>query len=297
MLAETIAKALSGRKVGAEWQACCPAHQDRRPSLSLTNRGGKLLAFCHAGCSQGSVIAALKRQGLWPKATSMSSSTRPVERPLKPVPPPSDELRRQLLAMKIWKESTPIVGTSAAMYLSVRGLLISDLASLRYHSDLKHKSGKFWPAMVALIQDGASGAPIGVHRTYLDPSGSGKAPVENPKMMLGQCRGGAVKFGTYTDQIAVAEGLETALSVFQALQIPTWAALSCSGLKSLALPPEIRNVFIMADGDEPGEKAAMFAATRWQRDGRNVRICRAPYGYDFNDVLSGLDRHGDRHGH
>jgi hypothetical protein len=66
--------------------------------------------------------------------------------------------------------------------------------------------------MVALIQDGASGAPIGIHRTYLDPSGSGKAPVENPKMMLGQCRGGAVKFGTFNDQLVVAEGIETALS-------------------------------------------------------------------------------------
>jgi hypothetical protein len=151
--------------------------------------------------------------------------------------------------------------------------------------------------MVALIEDGVSRAPIGIHRTYLDPSGSGKAPVENPKMMLGECRGGAVKFGTYNGQVIVAEGIETALSVFQALQIPTWAALSCSGIQSLALPPEIKNVSIMADGDEPGEKAAMLAATRWQREGRKVRICRAPSGFDFNDLLNGLDKQGAHHGH
>ena len=297
MLAETIAKALSGRKVGAEWQACCPAHQDSRPSLSLTNSSGKLLAYCHAGCSQDAVITALKHQGLWPKATPKIRFGGQFDPPQKGFPPPSDQPSRRVLAMKIWQESAPIVGTLAAVYLSSRGLLPSDSPSLRFHSNLKHRTGVLYPAMVGLVTCALDNKPMGIHRTFLAASGSGKAPVENPKMMLGQCRGGAVKFGTYTDQIAVAEGLETALSVFQALQIPTWAALSCSGIKSLALPPEIKNVSIMADGDEPGEKAAMLAATRWRREGRKVRICRAPSGFDFNDLLNGLDKQGAHHGH
>ena len=33
--AETIAKALGGRKAGGDWTARCPAHDDRRPSLSI----------------------------------------------------------------------------------------------------------------------------------------------------------------------------------------------------------------------------------------------------------------------
>ena len=41
--------------------ACCPAHDDRAPSLSITDAtGGKVLVRCHAGCDQRDVIAALR---------------------------------------------------------------------------------------------------------------------------------------------------------------------------------------------------------------------------------------------
>lgn len=43
-----------------EWTACCPAHDDKTPSLSITETdGGKLLWHCHAGCSQEAVQDAL----------------------------------------------------------------------------------------------------------------------------------------------------------------------------------------------------------------------------------------------
>ena len=64
MTAETIAKALGGRKAGAEWMARCPAHEDREPSLSIKDAdGGKVLVRCHAGCDQQKVIPALKARG------------------------------------------------------------------------------------------------------------------------------------------------------------------------------------------------------------------------------------------
>jgi len=45
--------------------ACCPAHNDNNPSLSLTIREGKLLVHCHAGCPQENVLSVLRAQGLW----------------------------------------------------------------------------------------------------------------------------------------------------------------------------------------------------------------------------------------
>jgi putative DNA primase/helicase len=64
--AEIIAKALGGRKAGGAWMACCPAHEDREPSLSITDvKGGKVLVRCHAGCDQRQVIAALCSRGVW----------------------------------------------------------------------------------------------------------------------------------------------------------------------------------------------------------------------------------------
>ena len=65
MTAETIAKALGGRKAGSGWTARCPAHDDREPSLSIRDADGKVLVHCHAGCDQRDVIAALKERGLW----------------------------------------------------------------------------------------------------------------------------------------------------------------------------------------------------------------------------------------
>jgi putative DNA primase/helicase len=69
MNAASIAHGLRGcRRAGAGWIACCPAHKDRNPSLSLhASADGQALVHCHAGCSQTAVIAALKDLGLWPE--------------------------------------------------------------------------------------------------------------------------------------------------------------------------------------------------------------------------------------
>jgi DNA primase len=67
--------------------------------------------------------------------------------------------------------------------------------------------------------------------------------------------------------------------------IPTWAALSTSGLRNLQLPAEVEEVIIAADSDAPGIIAAHDAARRWLADGIRVRIARPPVGLDFNDVL------------
>jgi putative DNA primase/helicase len=67
MNAAEIARHLNGRKSGGSWLACCPAHDDRNPSLSLRDADGKVLVHCHAGCEQHAVIVALKARGLWPE--------------------------------------------------------------------------------------------------------------------------------------------------------------------------------------------------------------------------------------
>lgn len=44
----------------------CPAHDDQHPSLSVRDDGhGVPLVYCHSGCSQDAVIAALRERGLW----------------------------------------------------------------------------------------------------------------------------------------------------------------------------------------------------------------------------------------
>jgi hypothetical protein len=286
MTAETIAKALGGRKAGTAWMARCPAHDDREPSLSIADaRDGKVLVRCHAGCDQSDVIAALRARGVWDVA-----ECRPFRFLRKPdrVPPSeadSEALRRAEAALAIWRGSQSAEGTPVETYLRSRGLTVPIPPSVRFHAGLRHPSGVVWPAMVALVTHGVDGNPIGIHRTFLARDGSAKAPVEPAKMMLGPCRGGAVRLGPAADLLMVGEGIETCLAAMQASGRPAWAALSTSGLRSLDLPSDVCSVIVLADGDDPGEAAARDCAWRWKREGRPVRIARPPQGMDFNDLL------------
>lgn len=287
MTAEAIAKALGGRKAGGGWTARCPAHDDRTPSLSIRDADeNKVLVRCHAGCDQERVIAALRGRGLWaengPRSSPWTARRKPVERELD-----RDDARRTEMALAIWQSTTPALGTPVAAYLASRGIHLPPSDALRFHTGLKHPSGGFWPAMVALVTNGIDGTPIAVHRTFLAQDGGGKAPVDPQKMMLGPCRGSAVRLADPGDVLMVGEGIETCLAAIQASGHPAWAALSTSGLRSLDLPKDVRDVIVLADGDEAGEAAARDCALRWKRQGRRVRIARPPQGLDFNDMLLG----------
>jgi hypothetical protein len=141
--------------------------------------------------------------------------------------------------------------------------------------------------MVALVTRGVDGSPAAIHRTFLSRDRIGKAPVDPPKMKLGPCRGGAVRLAEVGEELMVGEGIETCLAAMQATGHPAWAALSTLGLQSLDLPAEVRDVTVLADGDDPGEAAAKQCAWRWKREGRRVRIARPLRGMDFNDLLMG----------
>lgn len=64
-LVSAIVSALSGPRSGKGWMVRCPAHDDRAPYLSITERDGRILVHCHVGCSQADVITALRSHGLW----------------------------------------------------------------------------------------------------------------------------------------------------------------------------------------------------------------------------------------
>lgn len=287
MKAESIVKALAGRKAGGGWMARCPAHDDRKPSLSIRDTGdAKVLVRCHAGCDQERVIAALRSRGLWGR-----NGDRQFMRIGPRIPandrPKRDGTERSEAALAIWQASTPAGGTVVETYLASRGLHLPPPPALRFHTGLKLPSGGTWPAMVALVTRGADDTPLAIHRTFLARGGSGKAPVDPQKMMLGPCRGGAVRLATPGDVLMVGEGIETCLAAMQATGHPVWAALSTSGLRALDLPSQVRDVIVLADGDAPGEAAAQECAWRWKRQGRRVRVARPPQGLDFNDLLMG----------
>jgi putative DNA primase/helicase len=284
MSAETIARALGGRRAGTTWMARCPAHADREPSLSIKDGdGGRVLVRCNAGCDQERVIATLRSRGLWTE-NGTRRFIRPAPRAAT-IQPDRDEAKRSKAALAIWQSAISADGSLVEAYLASRGLHLPPPPRLRFHAGLKHASGGIWPAMVALVTHGSNDTPLAIHRTFLACDGHGKAPVNPQKMMLGPCRGGAVRFGLPGEVLMVGEGIETCLAAIRATGHPAWAALSTSGLRSLDLPDVVRDVIVLADGDAPGEAAARACAWRWKREGRRVRIARPPQGMDFNDML------------
>lgn len=192
--------------------------------------------------------------------------------------------RRTAAALAIWGTCLPLAGSLAERYLASRGLQAPADSELRFAAGLWHPDG-IWPGMLGLVRRGPDGEPVGIHRTYLARDGSGKAPVRRQKAMLGPCTGGAVRLRDGDGVLHIAEGIESAMSVACVVEGPIWAALSTSGLRSLNLPPNFADVVVLADGDDPGEAAAMDCARRMAREGRRVRIARPPPGMDFNDLL------------
>ena len=45
--------------VPGRYMACCPVHDDKTPSLSISDGGKGILLHCHAGCSTDSVLSSL----------------------------------------------------------------------------------------------------------------------------------------------------------------------------------------------------------------------------------------------
>ncbi len=293
--AHNLIQALGGRWHGSYGTAKCPTHDDREPSLSIRDGvDGEPVFNCFAGCDWRDIKDTLRARGLLRERDDRGDRGRLHRRYRPPTAPKpqvvdADQQQRVEFARRKWNEAVPIADTPAGVYLHERGLKPGTddwPPSLRYHPALKHgPTGLHLPAMLGAVAIWPGHEVVGLHRTFLRADGTDKAPVSGNKMMLGRCGGGAVRLAPAGPELVLAEGIETGLSVQQATELPVWAALSTSGLRSVILPPATTVVTIAADGDKAGEVAAQAAARRLIAEGRTVKIARPPQGMDFNDLL------------
>ena len=179
-----------------------------------------------------------------------------------------------------------------AIYLAGTSIANSRKISLRFHprcyyradADDRDDVPTSWPALIAAVTD-LDDTVTGVHRTWLDPSGKGKAPVATPRRAMGRLLGNGVRFGLVDDTMVAGEGIETMLSLAQVLPGPPGvAALSANHLAALVLPPTLRRLYIARDNDSAGDHATHTLTERGQAAGIEV-LTLTPRFDDFNDDL------------
>lgn len=205
-----------------------------------------------------------------------------------------------------WLEAIPFDASDPRQmpllrYLQRRGLSAVDegvLKSLRFEERFFDSESRQWcPAMVAAVRD-ISGQLVTLHRTLLAADGR-KADVNVPKRLMRlpddrTINGCAIRFGELHDVLALAEGIETALSVVVATGLPCWACICAHGLEVVEIPVGVREVLIFADKDQSltGERAARVLADRLKGHGVTTRVVtireeipEKDKGIDFNDLL------------
>ena len=227
-------------------------------------------------------------------------------------PPPDQETIRQreaedaakrestrTYALSLWDDAADSDTDTAAAYLKTRlGMIPSTLgnAPLR-QATLKHGPSKqTFPAMIALVTNVRTGKRLAIHRTFLKPDGTGKADVDQNKMLLGSAAGGGIAFGTMDTSVILTEGIEDALTVGRVVEATPVACISAGGMIGIELPDSVTTVAFAADNDEnqSGEKAAAKAARRFADEGRKVMIFVPTGAKDYNERLATLIENGTK---
>lgn len=279
------------RKAGKEWLGCCPFHADRSPSFTIFDGGQRFHCF---GCgASGDVLDFVQRayRVNLPEAARMLAGgevPRIANENCCPIPEARVQRDHEKAVRAIWGRAIPAAGTLGETYLRFRGILPPYPPDIRFLALPWRNLGPM-PCLVLAVRD-VAGDVTGLQRIYLAYDGQGKADVPNPKLSLGQVKGGAIRLGDLdrSNTLTVCEGPEDGLSLLEMLGGPVWVAAGSTFLPAMRFPPEVRSILIGADNDPAGQVAAEKAAHAFTDRGLTVRIIRpVSWAKDFNDELTG----------
>lgn len=242
----------------------------------------------------------------------------PIISPIEQENPTERKAKETAKLQRLWEEAHPLQPSDPVwLYLTQRGIppsALEGINDIRHHPLLEywHNSqpqGKH-PAMISKISDN-NGALKGLHLTYLQSTYQrnygedgehipqmdklrlnigGELPSRKMRTICaGATTGASVKIHPYTDSLAIAEGIETALSVRALTGLPCHASLSAHGMKHLEIPKQIKTLYIIADNDQNGVggQAMRELAIRAYKEKKEVHTWTPKdIGEDANDYLN-----------
>jgi RecA-family ATPase len=258
--AQEIAHALGKpQKYRSGWKAQCPCHDDREPSLSLTDDHGTVLFICRAGCSQRDVFNALRARGFGPAPDRAKNGRAhaPAKQEWTPIlPPPADAPRptdQQLRCDQLHEYTA------------------ADDRVLFYVRREEAKDGK--PKQFYPLTFGSLNGKRGWHD---------KAP-DAPRPLYGLNR---LSHAAPNAVVLLCEGekkADAAQRMFPDMVSMSWmGGANADGTTDLS-PLRSRAVILWPDADQPGREAMARIAKRLPRP-RIVRTDDLPEGFDSADL-------------
>jgi hypothetical protein len=183
-----------------------------------------------------------------------------------------------------WEQGVAVAGTPADAYLTVTRGIPAPLTGW------PHEVIRFLPNATALMACGTDddGNVQFVHFIRLTPEGT-KVPPDGKliKVTKGVMTGAFVRLpGVVTGPRLLAEGLETALSLWVATGFETYAAVGSNNRHN----PPLNWPSILCIDDDPTDNALIAKITEWMEAGANILVAtpwpeRRRDKSDFNDVL------------
>lgn len=267
-----IVAALRGKWHGAYALCHCPAHDDRKPSLSIRQGHKGILVHCFAGCEPHDLLREIARLPAGARATVPTSGAYFRQSRGNP--------------RRLWENGKPIVGTLGARYLAGRHLPI-DLPDIRFHPRCPlgpKPRTRYLPALLVALRERIELKAI--QRIFLN-EGTARCTA---KMLLGKPGRAAWRAGTSARSLALAEGFEDAAAFTKLTGIPCWAALGGERLPLLQLPDDLDHLILAPDHDRAGRIAAQKAKAAYHRPGLTIET-RYPQPFEdwaaMNEQLSG----------
>ena len=257
------------------------------------------IAKSHLGITDNKIDPALV-----PKEKSREEKEREIS---------EDREKRIRTANWLWDKGSATEGREEGMaYLAGRGItceISSDTLRFRRLSrqelekmDVPAKDIPATPVVSLIFAARNEEGQVTAVQQVLTTNGK-KVAFENPKRTNGYMPGSSVMLGdpSNSDRMALVEGPETALSVFQSTGIPTQITLGSSNFTKVKVPDHVRKLVTVADMEPSGVGlcSALKTAQFWSRQGieqSGIAIPPRINDGDYNDVHQKFGERAVQHG-
>lgn len=278
-----------------------PGHgpEDRSVSL-LLDRSGRLVVSSWGRSSWQEVVDDLRRRGFIDDQKRLCGGGSGVGYHGGPAVADLSRAAKARAAAGIWSAGQAVEGTLSGRHVRLRGvtrplpgfdvLRHAPAAPLRAYEP---KDDRTHPAMLAALRDPA-GALTAVEVTFLDRSGERTQRLKLARKVVGPIPpGSAVRIDPAAPEMLVGEGVFTTLSATERFDLPGWALLSTSRLRTWSPPDGVRAVLVAGDNGAAGRHAARVLVDRLKAAGLRAWAEFPDAGFgDFNDAARTPQRGG-----